>query len=312
MAAKKRPGAGQPVVEARELRKRFGELEVVRGISFSIQPGQCFGFLGPNGAGKTTTLRMILGLAHPSAGALEVFGQAMPAKGRDVRGRIGVMPQLDNLDPDFTVAENLRVYGGYFGIPGRELDERITALLDFVTLREKANARVQTLSGGMQRRLTFARALINSPELIVLDEPTTGLDPQARHMIWSRLRELTRQHKTLLLTTHYMEEAERLCDELVIMEHGEILDRDAPYRMTRKHIESHVFELRGDHGEFERLVDWEKDCRLEHIGDTLYCYTNNAGAILKRVEKSEELNYIHRPSNLEDVFLKLTGRELRD
>lgn len=192
--------------------------------------GSVFRILGPNGAGKTTTLRMILGLSPPTAGSLHVFGLPLPKNASRVRARIGVVPQADNLDPDFTVIENLRVYGSYFGIPRTVLEERIRRLLAFVELSDRADARTETLSGGMKRRLSFARALINNPELIVLDEPTTGLDPQVRHMLWAQLRRLRQEGRTLLLTTHYMEEAERLCDELVIMDSGVILDRGSPLR----------------------------------------------------------------------------------
>ncbi len=211
-------------------------MEVVRGIDLRVTPGTCFGLLGPNGAGKTTTIRMILGQSPHDGGSLQVFGQPMPAYARSVRRRAGVVPQADNLDPDFTVAENLRIYGGYFGLPRDTLDDRIGRLLEFVALSERANSRIDTLSGGMKRRLIIARALVNDPELVVLDEPTTGLDPQVRHMIWSRLRALKQSGKTLLLTTHYMEEAQRLFDELVIINHGRILAHGSPASLIGAHV----------------------------------------------------------------------------
>jgi lipooligosaccharide transport system ATP-binding protein len=302
----------EPVVEARGLTKRFGSTEVVRGIDFRIAPGRCFGFLGPNGAGKTSTLRMILGISPLDGGSLRVFGLPVATRGSEVRARTGVVPQIDNLDPDFTVAENLRVYGSYFNVPRRVLEGRIEQLLAFVELSERRNARTETLSGGMKRRLSIARALINDPDLIVLDEPTTGLDPQVRHMVWARLRELIQRGKTLLLTTHYMEEAERLCDELVIMDHGRILDRGSPLGLARRHVEPEVLELRGNGADLSRILDGNADVRLESVGDTLYCYTTDARPLLARVEQMPDLLYLHRPANLEDVFLKLTGRELRD
>ena len=220
-------------MEARRLVKRFGAATVVDGIDLRVPRGGCFGLLGPNGAGKTTTLRMILGQSPPSGGELTVLGEAMPAAGRRVRARIGVVPQDDNLDPDFTVMENLRVYASYFPRPAREpLEPFLMSLLDFVALADRAQDRIQSLSGGMRRRLVIARALVNDPELLILDEPTTGLDPQIRHLIWARLRELGNHGTTVLLTTHYMEEAERLCDRLAIIDHGRILAEDSPRRLV--------------------------------------------------------------------------------
>lgn len=300
------------IIEAHKLSKRFNGLPVVRGIDFTVQAGQCFGFLGPNGAGKTTTLRMILGLSPLNAGSLHVFGLPVPRHGRRVRARIGVVPQADNLDPDFTVVENLRVYGSYFDIPRAVLEERIRHLLDLVELADRADARTETLSGGMKRRLSFARALINDPELIILDEPTTGLDPQVRHLIWARLRQLTQEGRTLLLTTHYMEEAERLCDDLVIMDRGVILDRGSPAALIARHVEPEVLELRGIKSVIDRFLDHLPGLRTETVGDTTYCYTHDAKPVINRLENMPELVFLHRPATLEDVFLKLTGRELRD
>ncbi len=301
----------ETIVEAQGLTKRFGENAVVCGIDFRVRRGQCFGFLGPNGAGKTTTLRMILGQSPISAGRLTVFGLPLPQAGSRVRERVGVVPQTDNLDPDFTVIENLRIYAGYFGIGGAELERRIAGLLEFVELDERAQAKIGTLSGGMRRRLTIARALVNDPDMVVLDEPTTGLDPQMRHLIWARLRDLRQRGKTLLLTTHYMEEAERLCDELVIMDHGRILDQGSPRTLVRRHVEPEVIEIRAP-DQLRGLIDAMPDCRLETVGDTLYCYARDARPVLARIDGSPDLPFLHRPANLEDVFLKLTGRDLRE
>jgi lipooligosaccharide transport system ATP-binding protein len=302
-----------PLIEARNLTKRFGESEVVRGIDFAIPRGVCFGFLGPNGAGKTTTLRMLMGISPISAGELNIFGLKMPDQGREIRARMGIVPQIDNLDPDFTVAENLRIYGSYFGLAKGILDQRIPELLDFVELKEKADVRIGKLSGGMLRRLTIARALVNDPELIVLDEPTTGLDPQVRHAIWGRMRELLRRGKTLLLTTHYMDEAERLCDRLVILDHGEILADGAPSALIQEHIESEVVEFRGDlPADLRPQLEQMPGCRLEQVGDMLYCYTRDARALIDATAAAQqEITFLHRRGNLEDLFLKLTGRELR-
>jgi lipooligosaccharide transport system ATP-binding protein len=300
------------VVQITGLRKQYNGREVVRGIDLNVSAGRCFGLLGPNGAGKTTTLRLLLGQSPVSGGEIRVFGLPIPQAGRAVRARTGVVPQADNLDPDFTVAENLRVYGRYFGIRLATLATRIAELLAFVGLTERADARIATLSGGMKRRLTIARALINDPELVVLDEPTTGLDPQVRHMIWGRLRDLRQAGKTLLLTTHYMEEAERLCDELVIMDQGRILEQGAPAALIKKHAEPEVIEVRGEEQLARQVLASSGEGRFEVVGDTYYYYTRDARAVVKRLEDMVGLTFLHRPSNLEDVFLKLTGRELRD
>ena len=300
-----------PVVHARQLTKQFGEYRAVDGIDFDITTGQCFGFLGPNGAGKTTTLRMAMGLTPVSSGELSIFGLAVQQHAAEIRARTGIVPQADNLDPDFTVEENLAMYASFFGLSGKTIDDRIDTLLEFVSLGERRLARPVALSGGMQRRLTIARALINEPELVVLDEPTTGLDPQARHIIWGRLTELKNRGKTLLLTTHYMEEAERLCDELVIMDHGLILAQGSPRALIRQHVESDVIEVRGEGASLHELAR-ESGCRLEQMGNSLYCYTTDPAPLLEHLKDRHQLRYVHRPSGLEDVFLRLTGRELRD
>jgi lipooligosaccharide transport system ATP-binding protein len=306
------PRAGDPVVTARDLHKRYGTELAVAGIGFDIPCGQCYGFLGPNGAGKTTTLRMMLGLTPLSGGSLSVFGLPLPEHAGAIRARIGVVPQAENLDPDFTVVENLRIYASYFGLRRRRIDARIEELLAFAALTERRNSKTEALSGGMKRRLTIARALINEPELVVLDEPTTGLDPQARHVIWARLAELRARGTTLILTTHYMEEAERLCDQLVIMDHGRILDSGTPRALIDKHLEPEVIEIRGAPQSALAMLGAEANCRVERIGASLYCYTRDSAPLLARLQQGHGTTFLHRPAGLEDVFLKLTGRELRD
>jgi len=301
------------VLAARGLRKRYGETDVVAGIDFAIRPGECFGLLGPNGAGKTTTLRLCLGLIAPDGGGVEVLGEPVPDRARIARGRVGVVPQMDNLDPDFTVEENLIVYGRYFGMTEAAIRARIPDLLEFAGLSQRAGTRIQTLSGGMKRRLTLARALVNDPELIFLDEPTTGLDPQARHVIWDRLRHLLARGKTILLTTHFLEVAERLCGRLVIMDKGRIIAEGSPGELIERHVEPHVVEVHGD-----GLDDWAASAapalaqRCERSGDTLFCYVRDAAPLIDDLERQDALRYLHRRASLEDVFLKLTGRELRD
>jgi lipooligosaccharide transport system ATP-binding protein len=298
---------------AKNLRKSYGDQEVVAGVSFAIAPGECFGLLGPNGAGKTTTMRLCLGLTDPDSGSVELMRYRVPGDARAARVRVGVVPQMDNLDPDFTVAENLLVYGRYFGTPDRTIRERIPRLLEFAGLAARAGSRIQTLSGGMKRRLTLARALINDPDLIFMDEPTTGLDPQARHLIWERLKRLLAQGKTILLTTHFMEEAERLCARLAIMDRGRLIAEGSPRELISRHIEPHVAEVHGDgvmewaDGEGEALAS-----RVEKSGETAFCYAADPAPLLASLARRPELRYLHRAADLEDVFLKLTGRELRD
>jgi lipooligosaccharide transport system ATP-binding protein len=300
-------------LRASGLRKSFGELEVVAGIDIELDPGECFGLLGPNGAGKTTTLRACLGLTDHDGGTIELFGRPIPEQARLARERVGVVPQADNLDPDFTVSENLLVYGRYFGLRERTIRQRIPGLLEFAGLGTRADTRIQTLSGGMKRRLTLARALINDPDLIFLDEPTTGLDPQARHVIWERLRQLLAQGKTIFLTTHFMDEAERLCDRLAIMDSGRIIAEGAPRALIATHIEPQVVEVYGDGArEWAATFGSRAAERCESMGETFFCYTHDADPLVHNLEQRGGLRYLHRHANLEDVFLKLTGRELRD
>jgi lipooligosaccharide transport system ATP-binding protein len=302
-----------PLLSATGLVKRYGDTEVVAGIDLAIVPGECFGLLGPNGAGKTTTLRLLLGLIEPDGGAISLFGLPVPQRAREARERIGIVPQMDNLDPDFTVYENLLVYGRYFGHADDVIQARIPSLLEFANLSVRADAKIEALSGGMQRRLILARALINDPDLIFLDEPTTGLDPQARHAMWQGLRRLLGQGKTILLTTHFMEEAERLCDRLAIMDHGRIIATGSPRALIVQHIEPHVVEVHGDGVEKWMQTSGRGLCeRFERAGDTLFCYTRNHDALLRHLDGQSTLRYLSRPANLEDVFLKLTGRDLRD
>lgn len=300
------------IIEGRGLRKQYRDHEAVRGVDLVVQRGECFGLLGPNGAGKTTLLRMLLGLTEPTAGQLTVLGHPVPAEARRARERIGVVPQLDNLDPDFTVRENLTTYASYFGLKASDIAARIDELLDFARLQDKASAPIPALSGGMKRRLSLARALINEPELVVLDEPTTGLDPQARQHIWLRLLQLLDQGRTLILTTHYMEEAERLCDRLAIIDAGRMVACDSPRALVEQHIERHVFELRGRDVSRWRDRGAGLASRHEEVGDTLLLYSNDADRLHAALNANGTHRYWHRPGNLEDVFLKLTGRDLRD
>jgi lipooligosaccharide transport system ATP-binding protein len=305
-----------PPLKLTGLTKSYAGVRVVDGLDLELEPGRCHGLLGPNGAGKTTTLRLALGLIGADAGSVELLGYPMPEQAALARRKVGVVPQIDSLDPDFTVRENLLTYGRYFGLKGREIEARIPSLLEFSGLAGKADAPINNLSGGMKRRLTLARALVNDPDLIFLDEPTTGLDPQARHLIWQGLRRLISQGKTLLLTTHFMDEAERLCDVISVLDQGRVIVRGSPRELIAEHIEPHVVEIYGD-----GLNEW-KACassfcrRCEAAGETLFCYTDAPDKVVAELEanndKSAGLRYLHRPANLEDVFLKLTGRDLRD
>lgn len=298
---------------ARGLTKAYGKLRVVDGISFTIDPGEFCGILGPNGAGKTTTLKMLIGHVPATSGELRVLGYPIPQQARAMRARIGIVPQQDNLDPDFTVLENLRVYARYFGLSNTEIDERIPHLLDFTALSDKVNARISQLSGGMKRRLSIARALLNHPELLILDEPTTGLDPQIRQAIWQLLRQLRKEGLTIVLTTHYMDEAERLCSRIILMDHGHILADQSPQDLVQKRIEARVLEVYGEGCEsWHQAASLSPEIRCEQVGESFFYYGENLEALVHSLDEWVDVHYNYRSTNLEDVFLKLTGRDLRD
>ena len=307
------PFARDLVLRVAGLRKFYGDNEVVRGLDFEIRRGECFGLLGPNGAGKTTTLRCCLGLVDPDGGTIEMVGVPVPQAAREARIRVGVVPQVDNLDPDFTVVENLKIYGRYFGLDRHALAARIPKLLEFAGLATKGDAGIRTLSGGMKRRLTLARALVNDPELLILDEPTTGLDPQARHLIWDGLRQLLRQGKTILLTTHFMDEAERLATRLAVIDRGTMIACDTPRALIEAHVEPEVVEVYGDEARaWARAQGSALAARIEQAGETAFCYASDPKPLLAALANAPGVRYLHRPANLEDLFIKLTGRELRE
>jgi len=302
----------EPLLRIAHLTKKYGDATVVDDLSLEIMPGECLGVIGPNGAGKTTTIRICLGLTGADDGTVEAFGLPLPAEVRKAKERIGVVTQFDSLDPDFTSAENLRVYGAYFGLARSTIDERVPKLLDFAALQSKASAKPGELSGGMKRRLSLGRALINDPDLLLLDEPTTGLDPQARHLMWERLQNLLQQGKSILLTTHFMDEAERLCDRLIVLDHGRKIAEGTPRKLIAEHLESDVVEVYGDgaaqtaaaHGAFAE--------RVETSGETVFFYLRDPKRLLDALAAHHDIRYLHRPANLEDLFLKLTGRQIRD
>ncbi len=304
------------ILRVHDLHKSYGEgasrHAVINGLSFELQAGECYGLLGPNGAGKTTTLKLCLGLTAPDSGSITLVGRDIPANAQQARARIGVVPQIDSLDPDFSVEENLIVYARYFGLSHAQIAPRLDWLLDFANLTAKRHARIGELSGGMKRRLTLARALVNDPDIVFMDEPTTGLDPQARHMIWERLKALLATGKTLLLTTHFMDEAERLCDRLAVIDHGRLIAEGAPRELIAQHIESQVLEVYGDGARAWAAQARAMADRVELSGETVFCYTNHAEPLLQSLAGAADLRYLHRPANLEDLFLKLTGREMRD
>jgi lipooligosaccharide transport system ATP-binding protein len=300
-------------LECHHLVKRYGESTVVNDMSFAVHPGECLGVIGPNGAGKTTTLRMCLGLSTPDAGEVQAFGLRMPADAHAIKAQLGVVSQFDSLDPDFTCAENLLVYGRYFGLKSALIRSRVPALLEFAALSHRADVKPGQLSGGMRRRLSLARALINDPRLLLLDEPTTGLDPQARHLMWERLQQLLQQGKAILLTTHFMDEAERLCDRLLVIDHGRKIAEGTPRALIAEHLEPDVVEVYGGDtaalstGPLRALAQ-----RVEVSGETVFFYTRTADPLLQALAPDHTVRTLHRPANLEDLFLKLTGRQIRE
>lgn len=303
------------LLSVQHLRKQYGSSLAVDDLSFDIQPGECLGVIGPNGAGKTTTLRMCLGLSEPDAGSITYMGSLrMPEQALAIKSRLGVVAQMDTLDPDFTAAENLLVFGRYFGLPDALIRERIPKLLEYAALSHKANAKPGELSGGMKRRLSLARALINEPDLLLLDEPTTGLDPQARHLMWERLQVLLQEGKSILLTTHFMDEAERLCSRLLVLDHGRKIAEGKPRDLIAQHLEPEVVEVYGQ-GALElsgapTLTPHAQ--RIEVSGETVFFYTANSQPLLQALQAWPHMRTLHRPSNLEDLFLKLTGRQIRE
>ena len=303
---------GPPVIEASRLEKRFGEFVAVAGVDFIVREGECCGLLGPNGAGKTTIVRMISCVSPVSSGEIRVFGMNVGAQPRAIKALLGICPQEDNLDPDFSVLRNLLVYARYFGIRKSEARRRAGELLDFLQLRDREDVMIRTLSGGMKRRLMLARSLINRPRLLLLDEPTTGLDPQARHLIWQRIRALKKSGTTILLTTHYMEEASQLCDRVVFMDRGRILADGSPEAMVRENVTRDVVEISGGD---EKLVEalGRNGLAIEVLADRVYAYTDRGEELPRFVTENFSVEQcLLRRGTLEDVFLKLTGRELRE
>jgi len=302
-----------PVVVARDLVKKFEDLTAVDHIDFIIERGEIFGFLGPNGAGKSTAIRMIQCVSPVTSGKLEVLGMDVTEQPREIKRRVGVAPQDNNLDPDFSVLQNLTSYARYFDIPRAEATRRAENLLEFMQLTEKQDTKIEQLSGGMKRRLIVARALINDPDLLILDEPTTGLDPQARHLIWERIRQLRKEDKTIILTTHYMDEAEQLCDRLVIMERGKFLVEGAPKELIQKVVGECVMEvIELDDGAAETYLR-NTGLQVERSADRLYVYSEECRTIEQEFRHHHpNASSVVRPATLEDVFLKLTGRRLRE
>ncbi len=300
------------ILKVESLRKSYGSLTAVDGISFRVQSGECFGLLGPNGAGKTTTIRMLYGYTPRDAGQLEMFGLDIDEDLREIKRRIGICQQEDSLDPDLTVRDNLIGYARYFAIPRQEAERRADELLGFFALRNRAKDKIMVLSGGLKRRLMLARALVNQPELLILDEPTTGLDPQSRQLLWEKLAELKKNGLTILLTTHYMEEAERLCDRLVIVDHGRILVEGKPAALVQERVGHTVLEIADPDQTLRDFLAQEK-CRVEDLGSRLLVYLDHGDELfLKLTSEVRAEGCMLRPAGLEDLFLKLTGRELRE
>jgi lipooligosaccharide transport system ATP-binding protein len=303
-----------PIIVARNLSKSFNSLCAVDRIDFTINSGEVLGFLGPNGAGKTTTIRMITCTSPLTSGSLTVFGLDVETHPREIKAQTGVVPQENNFDPDFTVLENLTTYGRYFRLNGKEVRQRAQELLDFVQLSDKAKERVENLSGGMKRRLILARSLLNRPRLLILDEPTTGLDPQGRRMIWQKIQELRRTGVTVVLTTHYMEEAQQICDRVLIMDRARIIAEGAPRDLIAAHVGNQVLEMFFEHEEQAQELQESGLCdRCERLGNKFEVFTPDPQAALARIRSRVPVaSYSVREGNLEDVFLRLTGREIRD
>ncbi len=301
------------LVDAENLTKKFDDLVAVNGINFKIFKGESFGFLGPNGAGKTTTMKMMNGVSPPTAGNLTIAGMDVLNNGRKIKSMIGVAPQEDNLDPDFTVFQNLTVYARYFDIPEKDAKRRTENLLKFVQLEEKRDVIINNLSAGMKRRLIIARALLNEPQVLILDEPTTGLDPQARHLIWEKIRSLKKKGVTVILTTHYMDEASQLCDRIIIMDHGKIIEEGRPADLIQKHAGEEVLEVPYSEEVMKLLQQTFDSARIEVVGDKIHVFTSHPrGAFSKMLRASSFKGAVIRDADLEDVFLKLTGRRLRE
>ena len=301
------------LVNAKNLTKKFGDLTAVDNIDFEIFKGENFGFLGPNGAGKTTIMKMIQGVSPLSDGKLTLAGMDIAEQARTIKEIVGVAPQEDNLDPDFTVFQNLTVYARYFDIPKEKARTRADELLKFMQLEEKRDVVMTELSGGMRRRLILARALMNDPRILILDEPTTGLDPQARHLIWTKIRSLKKQGVTVILTTHYMEEAAQLCDRIIIMDQGKIIEKGEPVQLVKEHVGEEVLEVLNSEESMACLKKYFPDARIDIVGDKIQVFANKPRGILAKIlEEASFRGALIRDSNLEDVFLKLTGRSLKD
>lgn len=302
-----------PVIEAVGLRKEFGSFIAVDGISFQVRPGECFGLLGPNGAGKTSTIRMLYGYSPVGGGELRLFGLPLAPCLRQIKARVGICQQEDTLDPDLNVLQNLLVFARYFNIPRSRAEQRASELLQFFALEGRAEAGILELSGGMRRRLTLARALLNEPDLLILDEPTTGLDPQARHQVWDRLEELKRRGLTIVLTSHYLEEAQRLCDRLIILDRGRILEEGAPGGLIRRHVGREVVEVAGPSSEMRTILS-ARQADYDDLGSRLVIYNQQDDELFMQLvrEHCRDGACTLRPATLEDVFLRLTGRELRE
>ncbi len=301
--------SSETMIQARQLTKNYAAFRAVDGVDFDVQKGECFGFLGPNGAGKSTLMKMIYCFSPRSGGDLTVFGLDPEKEPAEIKNRLGVVAQTDNLDDEISVVQNLEIYAGFFGLSRRAVRDKIQSLLKFMALEAKANSRIRELSGGMKRRLVIARSLLNDPELLILDEPTTGLDPQVRHLIWAKLRELKNQGVTLLLTTHYMEEAHELCDRLLVMDKGKVLDSGKPKELVEKTMPAYVLELPIA---FKEVVKgWPSGIQIEIHGDKLFLYSSSPD-VLEKAALELKGEFRIRTTGLEDLFLKLTGRDLHE